>query len=392
MSINQPENRTTMKSIKNTQKALDQLSFSETRVEYAVENEKHMRVITSKTRITLYVKINHNNKRYSQKVGCHPEVSFTAFKQLSDQLREEVTSPYTHYSDITFAEYFIREYAPHAKGKLKSYKDCVSRYKTHLHHAIGPKPIKDIRPKDIRKLIDSMAQNKSPATCNRVLSLISSVMKLAYLDGLLRENPCAKVRSLRERNIIDRTMTDGEVEAYVEVCLEDFNSLQTLALYSALLTGMRIGNICSLKKSYIDFDAQEATLPETKSGKPLTLPLSFEANRVLKHASRLSGGSEYVFASSRSKTGHIAYPDSAFFSLCQKAGIATRKHTNSRPDFPSSPLTIHCLRKTVCTRLLRLTGDLTLCRDLMGHSDVKVTQRYAFTDKTHLKSALEQVF
>ncbi|EDL50346.1 phage integrase [Erythrobacter sp. SD-21] len=50
---------------------------------------------------------------------------------------------------------------------------------------------------------------------------------------------------------------------------------------------------------------------------------------------------------------------------------------------------IHDLRHTAATELLRASKDLTATRDLLGHSDVSQTERYAHVISDDVRKAME---
>ena len=83
-----------------------------------------------------------------------------------------------------------------------------------------------------------------------------------------------------------------------------------------------IGNL-GLKWEYLDFAGRTLTLPTTKNGDPLQLPLSDFVAELLADRRELVGQSEWVFPS-RSKSGHIARDEVVYTP--RGVGIRRRVH------------------------------------------------------------------
>jgi integrase len=72
-----------------------------------------------------------------------------------------------------------------------------------------------------------------------------------------------------------------------------------------LLTGLRKGDLQSIKRKDIDLSRAMLHVPKPKGGKAFDLPLSKAALKIIKRALLRAGNSPWLFPSS-SKTGHIA--------------------------------------------------------------------------------------
>ncbi len=83
---------------------------------------------------------------------------------------------------------------------------------------------------------------------------------------------------------------------------------------------------------------------------------------------------EYVFANPDTSKPY-ADVKRAFGTACKKAGIVG--------------LRFHDLRHTFATRLVANGVDLITVRDLLGHSTVKMTERYTHLNQDQKKNAVE---
>ena len=132
----------------------------------------------------------------------------------------------------------------------------------------------------------------------------------------------------------------------------------------ALNTGMRRMEILSLEWKDVDFEKKELTVltEKSKTEKERMIPLNEKALRSFQLIRSINGSSQYVFPSSHSKTGYMTDVQNVFKRACAKAGI--------------KDLHFHDLRRTFGTRLHYAGIPLYHIMLLLGHSDLKTTQRY----------------
>lgn len=137
------------------------------------------------------------------------------------------------------------------------------------------------------------------------------------------------------------------------------------AIQIALNTGMRRGEILGLKWNWIDFDENLIVLPQTntKNKEIRKIPINQLVRHILLERKLLSGNSEYVFVSNDSKTGHIYWLNRSFKKACKIAKL--------------DGLRFHDLRHTAATRLVESNIPLHAVAKLLGHSTIKITERYS---------------
>jgi integrase len=135
-----------------------------------------------------------------------------------------------------------------------------------------------------------------------------------------------------------------------------------------------LGEVLSLKWELIDFENKMLTVERTKSGKPLTIPISGDLWEELKRLRSLDGTSTYVFENP--KTGKpVTTIRTAFEGACSRAEI--------------TGLTFHRLRHTVASRLIERHADIEEVRSLLGHSSIAITQRYVHATDERRRAAVE---
>ncbi|MNC46521.1 Tyrosine recombinase XerD [compost metagenome] len=138
--------------------------------------------------------------------------------------------------------------------------------------------------------------------------------------------------------------------------------LKPMVLVS-LNTGMRRGELFDLKWSAVNFDTKTITAKgdTTKTSDTRHIPMNKETFSVLEDWKKQSGKSRYVFPSQVG--GRLEDVKSAWIKLLERAAIVGFRWHDMRHDFAS--------------RLVMAGVPLNTVRDLLGHSDIKMTLRYA---------------
>ena len=274
----------------------------------------------------------------------------------------------------TFKELMAR-YEKEYFRNLASYKKCECFLKG-LIEFFGTYKLKEITPSliyDFKKM--RKAQGIKPSTLNRQLTIAKRAVNIAIREwGWNIDNPFSKVPAEREATRRDRWLTYEEEEALLNASpqwLRDF-------IIFAIWTGLREGNIINLKREDVDLKRKVVYIKKTKNGSPLLLPLHEKACEVLERRLKIAYMEhDYIFTS---PTGKKLMPNNlrrAFRKAVKRAGLRD--------------LRIHDLRHTFGTRLAQNGVDLYTIAKLLGHRDVRATQRYAHHCVDSLRMGLEHL-
>jgi len=126
-----------------------------------------------------------------------------------------------------------------------------------------------------------------------------------------------------------------------------------------LNTGMRKGEILSLKWKNIVDGKIVIEAKNTKTKKQRRIPINRTLGRVFEILKSKNGHSEFVFTYGEKRMGDV---QNGFSSAVRRSEI--------------DPIRFHDLRRTFATRLMRNGYDIYKISQLLGHADVKMTQRY----------------
>ena len=207
---------------------------------------------------------------------------------------------------------------------------------------------------------------------------ISSVSINSYLRGLRailyffmeREYmPKFKVKLIRQEKKVKNTYTDAELKlllAKPDIKKCDFSEYRNWVISNYLLaTGNRLGTICELKISDIDFQNHEILLRKVKNRRQYIIPLSVRLEKVLL---------DYLLY----RKGE---PDDCLF--CNRYGEKLKKNTlitsikryNLQRGVEKT--SIHLYRHTFAKNWILNGGDIFRLKSILGHSSIDIVKEYA---------------
>jgi integrase/recombinase XerD len=183
-----------------------------------------------------------------------------------------------------------------------------------------------------------------------------------------------------------------------------FNKKQLIALFEAiedthvfmgsllaLFCGLRISEVCNLKKQDIDLEAEKVFVREGKGSKDRIVMLPSKIKPLLEKWNRLNTESEYFISASYGKKYSCPILSKKFRQSLKKAGlkIETFKTTIGQQRYAYS---FHTLRHTYATYLLEKGVDLYYVQRSLGHVDIHTTQIYAYITNKDLQNKINMAF
>ncbi|MGY0617136.1 tyrosine-type recombinase/integrase [Vibrio sp. FJH11] len=370
------------KAINMTQKELNTLprpAKGEQGIEYRCKKNPRLRLLVTASSMRWIVRLSWKGQRYYESFGTYPEMKFADFEKLAYLFISDVQSgAYRKGSRLTVQQFFNEVALPFSQRYHRDHKTFVSRAK-RVMAVMGNKRIVDVTRRDVEKFLHSLT-GLSNSTVNRYQSVLSKIFSIAVEHDIIEKSPVKGVKKLVENNAKDRVFSAKEIERFCFHACAESNFIHASALMLSLLTGMRIGNVISLSRSMLADDLSSVLLPVTKSGKSQRVYFSEPAKRLIRKCLKVSFN-DWVFPSLKNQGEHIAYPRS-----CMERIQQAMKAEGSL----DAPFTIHDLRRTYATQMLIATNDIRLAQQSLGHSNVSVTERYAYYNNTHLAQASQR--
>jgi site-specific recombinase XerD len=274
--------------------------------------------------------------------------------------------------DVLLAD-FIRDYLAQIQGTLRSYAD-LERHGRVWQAALGDRPMRQVVAGDVQRHVAKRLTAIGPASVNREIAFLKRAYNVAIADGLLETNPVRQVQFLKENNTRVRYLTDVE-----EVRLRaEMNETRWPIVALALNTGLRRGELFSLRWDEIDFTTNVLTIPRTKAGRTRHVPMNANVRSILGTLES-RGRSPYVLPSAKGSTPLDAhnFVRRVFRPALKRAGIEAFRW--------------HDLRHTFASRLVMRGVDLRSVQELLGHTDIKMTLRYSHLSPAHLLAAVERL-
>ena len=235
--------------------------------------------------------------------------------------------------------------------------------------------------KKVSNLNHAKAKASGAYTANGVLAILNGMFNLAIKRDILDVNPAKRVdKNPQKKN--ERHLKTDEAEKFLAALQDEYeqarrspqcgggenaDSIAILdAISFALFTGQRKSNVTGLRWSQIDFSKQlmAVDVVDFKGNVLHVANIPPAAMKILER--RKDNGSEFVFPSTRSKTGHIVEPRDRMMRIIKAAGIA---HVR-----------FHDLRHTFASWAVDSKIDLYALAKQLGHKSITQTQRYAHMD------------
>jgi integrase/recombinase XerD len=233
--------------------------------------------------------------------------------------------------------------------------------------------LEDITRQDIEGWIEHEEDKGIKAsTVSMYLAMLKAFLRFMIERGVLPLDLLGRKMSIKVPDALPRAMDPDDVRRLIAV----LEGVRDRAMIMVLLrTGMRIGELLNtiiedvhLKERLIEIYESE----KTQVGR--VVYLSDDALKALEAWLRVRDTHKAYLFYSRGKRRHsISYQAVRvmFMKQLEKAGISHKGYT------------IHCLRHTCATDLLNAGMRLECVQQLLGHSTIEMTRRYArLTDRT----------
>ncbi|AZM95845.1 tyrosine-type recombinase/integrase [Vreelandella venusta] len=310
-------------------------------------------------------------------------VDYREAKALEAKWRSELyqqnawgTAPQHSFAEVA-TEFLV------ASKEKRTFGD-IQRRVGRLYDHFGPDVVmEEMAGKDVREFISArQADGVKPATINRELSILSAMINHAIEQLEWPMSNPVRGRKLKEPEGRVRWITHNEADRLVTAAKTQ-RSGERLAdfILLALNTGARMNELLKMSWSRVDFHNALLHLEgeDTKSAKRRSVPLNDAALAALKRrwvwVSQNCPYSEWVFAKANGE--RLGCIRQGFKSACTTARI-----TNFR---------IHDLRHTCASWMISEGVPLMDVKEVLGHSTVKMTEKYAHLAPHRARDAVNQL-
>ena len=285
------------------------------------------------------------------------------------RLAEILKSGEKAVTSLTFQEYASKWLAG-VKGEIaaSTYQEYEAVLRNHIYPTVGTKAFSKVTKPMIRDLItDKRGEGYEPATIRNMLAPVRQMYNQAIEDGEPVGNPAAKFgKSNRgKQSTVINPLSKEEVSAFLKKTLELKPEFYPLFL-CAVRTGLRRGELISLRAGDIDFEKRlihvqrnfsRGSIKLPKSGRTRLVDMSAQLAKVLAELKRAPNAPVFQTTTGTQLDESNLYK--SFQAFIKDAGLRR--------------IRFHDLRHTFATQHLQNNISLAYIRDQLGHSSIKVT-------------------
>lgn len=207
-------------------------------------------------------------------------------------------------------------------------------------------------------VVKDMRGHYAPATINRSLATAKKGLALAWEQNLTPENYGLRIRNVPVNNKREVFLTVDQVREIASHCSTEAQA----AIWFALLTGARRGEIFQIQREHIGPDSITIPSSHTKTQRPRVVPIIPALRPWLKH-----------------------------FPLQITVDGAKTAWRRARVAADMEHVNFHDLRHSCASILLGLGVDLYTIGKILGHTNTQTTQRYAHLQIEQQRAALNKL-
>lgn len=275
-----------------------------------------------------------------------------------------------------FSTFMETTYFDHIRSRKRSWASDVSLYKNYLKADFGHLALDQITRQQVQLMHTKLRTEKklAYATADHGLKLIRQALNIAISWGLCTVNPAAKVPLYGVDNKVEHYLDEAELARLLTV-LRDPSSPRSVCQIALFLlsTGARLNEALTATWSQIDKQTRvwRVEAKFSKAGKIRAIPLNDSALEIINQLDT-KGEFEHLFVNRQTGKPYTTIMK-VWSRLRAKAGLPF--------------LRIHDLRHMYASFLVNSGRTLYEVQACLGHSDPKVTQRYAHLSTQSLQAA-----
>ena len=255
---------------------------------------------------------------------------------------------------------------------LKAYSPLTIRtYRiefAQLLQLLGEMPVQNLQPQHLQRYI--LHCIKKGLSEHGVHSRINA-LKFYFEQVLHREKFFFEIPRPKRPQQLPKLLNENEL-ARLFNAIE--NKKHKAVLFTAYSAGLRVSEVVNLKIKDIDSRRMQVFIQRAKGKKDRYVNLSPVLLDILRRYIKQykPAPKEFLFESEQTGTCYPARTVQQIFYLAkEKAGI-------------QKDVGIHCLRHSFATHLLDKGTDIKYIKELLGHFNIKTTERYLHVSKKQL--------
>jgi integrase len=320
---------------------------------------------------TYYLRYSDSRGRQRQcKLADAADVNLEQARTLADKYRMKVAmgeDPVEQKRIVrntpNLASFVDAHYLPYIKSYKRSWETDLSVLTNHILPTFGKRYMDEIERREVVTFAAKLIESHKPASVNRIVVVLRFIYSLAMRWDTpgVKSNPCTGVRGYEENNKRERYLSEDETKRLIEAVQESENPCLKFIVVMLILTGARKSEV--LKASWEQFNLEQRLwrIPLSKSGKARHVPIN-DGLLDLLHLLPRYEFTDYLFVNPQTRK-----PFRTFFNSWDQA-----RNKAGLPD-----VRVHDIRHSYASFLINNGRSLYEVQRLLGHSQIKTTQRYA---------------
>ena len=243
--------------------------------------------------------------------------------------------------------------------------------------------LKVIKPSDIENIKKNMMnKGRAPRSVEYCLAVIRQVFNFASRDGIYDGvNPTKHIKRPKKDNRRLRFLTHDEADQLLKKLMATSQDVHDIALLS-LHSGLRAGEIFSLKWDDLDIERGLIAVIDPKPKKNRMAFMTQKVKKMFKDR-ETTATVDLIFPARKGKK--MESISNTFNRCVDKLGF------NAGVDDDRQRVVFHTLRHTFASWLVEKGEGLYTVKELLGHSTLAMTERYAHLGNNTLQNAVNKL-
>ena len=294
-------------------------------------------------------------------------IDYSAVKGTVDKKDEDRRPPLPDgymekLRQVRYSDHTVRVYTSYFRDFQEYFKD---------------RNIRTVTADEINAYLLYLINEKGISSCQQNQRI--NAVKFYYEKVLGQERRCYKVNRAKREKTLPDVLSKEEIKKILDATVTD---LRFFCMFSILYSaGLRISELLELKPGDINESRSLIRVRQGKGKKDRYTLLSKPLMKKLAEYNRLYRPKVWFFERRPGEPFTESIVSKRLKAVAREAGITKRIYP-------------HLLRHSFATHLLEQGTDIKIVKELMGHNNIKTTERYvhiADTFKSNIKSPLDDL-
>jgi len=297
------------------------------------------------------------------------------------QYLETIHSPFAFPRPLSLPEKFSEHWRSRLEAELRSRKYSPRTQRAYVYYnrlicRTLQKTPEELRPDDVTRFLADMEKNREYSAS--ALNIAISGIKF-FFRNVLKNDGISEQHRPRHDERLPIILSKEEISKMLGMEKNPKHRLLLMLVYSS---GLRVSEVVALKREHIDLSRKVIYVRLGKGRKDRSTLLSEKAAHFLEEYFAFYGIEKWLFPGQPS-SHHLSIRSAQYIfdKALRRTGIPKK-------------ISIHSLRHTFATHLLESGTDIRYIQTLLGHANLRTTERYTHVAKRNIlsiKSPLDSI-